>query len=286
MSAVSGTGRRLGSRPSSTSTPGTESSSPEPGTAAAHPGRPTTRRPYALSMLHCAACGRHLIGQAARYRHTFPCSDWLGAARPAPRAFRNASDHRHKGVSYPADSYEDLVRQALKHVSANAELAAAVIERLADDETAPDPVTLARIERDRENGNGPLSQGPRHHHPERPPCGRSTSRRVRPRAVHVDGPTPEEAVESLRELPQLWDDAEPSGRKLLAEALFDRIDVLGGRKVRLHPSASAKAQGWDRAWNGARLVVMVGARGSQADTIRVKAQSGSSSLTAVRRRSA
>ena len=24
-----------------------------------HPGRPTTRRPYALSMLHCAACGRH-----------------------------------------------------------------------------------------------------------------------------------------------------------------------------------------------------------------------------------
>jgi site-specific recombinase XerD len=52
-----------------------------------------------------------------------------------------------------------------------------------------------------------------------------------------------------------------SGRKLLAEALFERIEVLGARKVRLHPSASAKAQGWDRAWNGARLVVMVGARG-------------------------
>jgi hypothetical protein len=68
-------------------------------------------------------------------------------------------------------------------------------------------------------------------------------------------------VESLRELPQLWNDAEPSGRKLLAEALFERIDILGTRKVKLHPSASAKAQGWDRAWNGARLVVMVGARG-------------------------
>jgi len=114
---------------------------------------PTTevrRRPYALSMLHCSACGRHLIGQAARYRHTFPCSDWLGAARPTPRAFRNACDHRHKGVSYAADSYEDLVRQALKHVSANAELADAVVERLTDDETAPDPVTLARIERERD----------------------------------------------------------------------------------------------------------------------------------------
>jgi hypothetical protein len=43
-------------------------------------------------------------------------------------------------------------------------------------------------------------------------------------------------VESLRELPQLWDDAESSGCKLLAQALFDRIDVLGARKVRLHPS--------------------------------------------------
>jgi hypothetical protein len=84
------------------------------------------------------------------------------------------------------------------------------------------------------------------------------------KALHTDGPTPQEAVESLRELPELWDDAEPSGRKLLAESLFDRIDVLGARKVKLHPSASAKAQGWDRAWNGARLVVMVGARGVEA----------------------
>jgi len=81
------------------------------------------------------------------------------------------------------------------------------------------------------------------------------------KAVHADGLTREEAIESLRELPQLWNDAEPSGRKLLAEALFERIDILGTRKVKLHPSASAKAQGWDRAWNGARLVVMVGARG-------------------------
>jgi DNA invertase Pin-like site-specific DNA recombinase len=225
-----------------------------------HPGRPTTRRPYALSMLHCAACGRHLIGQAARYRHTFPCSDWLGAARPAPRVFRNSTDHRHKGVSYPADSYEGLVRQALKHVSANAELAGAVIDRLADDETAPDPVTLARIERDRENAMA------RYRRDRNTAALEATMRTLdqqesQAKAMHADGPTAEEAIESLRELPQLWNDAEPSGRKLQAEALFERIDILGTRKVKLHPSASAKAQGWDRAWNGARLVVMVGARG-------------------------
>jgi DNA invertase Pin-like site-specific DNA recombinase len=230
-----------------------------------HPGRPATRRPYALSMLHCAACGRHLIGQAARYRHTFPCPDWLGAARPAPRAFRNSTDHRHKGISYPADSYEGFVRQALAHVSANAELAAAVVERLADDAIAPDPVTLARIERDRESAMS------RYRRDRDTAALEATMRTLdqdesRARAAHSDGPTPEEAIESLRELPELWDDAEPSGRKLLAESLFDRIDVLGSRKVKLHPSASAKAQGWDRAWNGARLVVMVGARGFEPPT--------------------
>jgi hypothetical protein len=225
-----------------------------------HPGRPTARRPYALSMLHCAACGRHLIGQAGRYRHNFPCPEWLGAGRAARRVFRNSTDHRHKGVSYPASSFEGLVRQALGHVSANAELVAAVVGRLADDETAPDPVTLARIERDRETAMARYRR-------DRDPDALEATMRALDQEEHqamearADGPTPEEAVESLRELPKLWDDAEPSGRRLLAEALLDRIDVLGARKVKLHPSASAKAQGWDVAWNGARLVVMVGARG-------------------------
>ena len=228
-----------------------------------HPGRPTTRRPYALSMLHCSACGRHLIGQAARYRHTFPCADWLGAAHAAPRVYTNRTDRRHKGVSYAADAYEGLVRQALGHISANADLAAAVADRLTDDEVTPDPVALARIERGREAAMA------RYRRDRDPNVLEGTMRTLdqeeaRARAAHADGITPEEAIESLRELPSLWDDADPSGRKLLAEALFERIDVLGARKVRLHPSASAKAQGWDRAWNGVRLVVMVGARGVEA----------------------
>ncbi len=75
------------------------------------------------------------------------------------------------------------------------------------------------------------------------------------------GPTRAEAAAYLRDLARLWDDADGSGRKLLAEALFYRIDVLGAKRVNLHPSPSATAQGWAEAWNGARLVVMVGARG-------------------------
>ena len=101
-------------------------------------------------MLHCAACGRHLIGQQNRYRHTFPCPTWLAAATPARRAFRHATDHRHKGVSYPADAFEGIVHQALGHVSANAQLVADVVAGLAAEEAGPDPVTLARIEHDRD----------------------------------------------------------------------------------------------------------------------------------------
>ena len=75
------------------------------------------------------------------------------------------------------------------------------------------------------------------------------------RAAKSSGPTAAEAVAYLRDLATLWDQADGSERKILAEALFDRIDVLGAKRVNLHPSASAQAQGWGEAWNGARLVV-------------------------------
>ena len=141
----------------------------------------------------------------------------------------------------------------------NAELAGAVLDRLAADETGPDPVTLARIDRDRDAAMA------RYRRDRDPDALEATMRALdqdegRAREAGPGGPSPEESVEAMRDLPSLWDQAEPSGRKLLAEALFERIDILGSTKVKVHPSASAKAQGWDRAWNGARLVVMVGAR--------------------------
>ena len=81
-------------------------------------------------MLYCAACGRHLIGQQDRYRHNFACEEWLAAKASPRRAFRNAIDHWGKGMSYPADAFEGIVRQALTHVSANAKLSADVEGRL------------------------------------------------------------------------------------------------------------------------------------------------------------
>jgi len=84
------------------------------------------------------------------------------------------------------------------------------------------------------------------------------------RGATPDGPSAEEATEFLRNLPGLWDRPKPSGRKLLAEALFERIDVLGAGKAKLHPSASAKAQGGPRLGMGLDWLLWSGER-SQTD---------------------
>jgi DNA invertase Pin-like site-specific DNA recombinase len=230
-----------------------------------HPGRSTKWRTYALSMLYCAACGRHIIGQQNRYRHNFACEGWLAAKAPARRAFRHATDHRHRGMSYPADAFEGIVRQALSHVSANAKLVADVVGALSRQDPAPDPHLLSRIERERDAALG------RYRRDRDGAALDGAMRRLDAEArdgklAPLLGPTAAEAIAYLGDLPGLWDQADGSGRRLLAEALFDRIDVLGVRKVRIHPSASAQAQGWAEAWNGARLVVMVGARGFEPPT--------------------
>jgi DNA invertase Pin-like site-specific DNA recombinase len=225
-----------------------------------HPGRPTIRRTYALSMLYCGSCGRHLIGQQARYRHTFACPEWI-AARPAQTAaFRYAGDGRYKGLSYAADAYEGIVRRALSHVSAGADLAAKVVEGLSEGASGPDPETLARIERDREAAMARYRR-------DRNTRGLDEAMArldVEEAAAHErtdDGPTAAEAADRLRDLPKLWDDADGSGRRLLAEALFERLEVLGVRKLRIRPTPTAVRYGWADAWNGAKLLVMVGARG-------------------------
>ena len=225
-----------------------------------HPGRSTKWRTYALSMLYCAHCGRHLIGQQDRYRHNFACPEWI-AARSAPRrAFKHASDQRGKGLSYPANWYEGIVRQALAHVSAGADLVSEVVAGLGDDATEPAPETLARIERDREAALGRYRRC-RDTHVLDATMAQLDAEEAAARERVIDGPTAAEAVAYLRNLPALWDQAEGTGRKLLAEALFERVEVLGTRKVNIHPSASAIRYGWADAWRGVRLVVMVGARG-------------------------
>lgn len=64
---------------------------------ATNTGRPASpSRPYALSMLHCAACGVRLIGDTDYYRHYEPCTDFTSATPTWPRSWRGRRD----GKSY------------------------------------------------------------------------------------------------------------------------------------------------------------------------------------------
>jgi hypothetical protein len=59
-----------------------------------------------------------------------------------------------------------------------------------------------------------------------------------------------EVVAYLRDLPRLWDDA-PGSRRALAEALFERVEVLGLRRMRIEPTPSAVAAGLVEAFSRA-----------------------------------
>ena len=54
----------------------------------------------------------------------------------------------------------------------------------------------------------------------------------------------------LRDLPRLWDD-EPGSRRALAEALFERVEVLGLRQMWIEPTPSAIAAGLVEAFSRA-----------------------------------
>ena len=52
----------------------------------------------------------------------------------------------------------------------------------------------------------------------------------------------------LESLPDLWAKTSDAGRKAIAEAVFERIDVLGVTDYTFTLTAAAKARGWDAAF--------------------------------------
>ena len=103
------------------------------------------RRPYALDMLHCAACGKRLTGDTGYYRHREPCSSFV-AARP---------EHRGRGQSpghaYRRELYEQIVEELLAEASLGASVIAQVVGEVSRDAPGLDRSLLDRIagERDR-----------------------------------------------------------------------------------------------------------------------------------------
>lgn len=202
-------------------------------------GRPAIRRPYALSMLHCAGCGRRLIGDTGRYRHTDACSAFTAAAAPTRRTPRG----RHRvleGRSYAAAAYERLVREVLGRVALGADVIAEVVA----DTRAPEPDRLALLRVDRERDAAVV----RYRRDRDTGELAATMARLdvdEQRARDAQAPQalePAEVVAYLRDLPAVWD-AAPSSRRALAEALFERIEVLGLRSMRIQPTPAAAARG-------------------------------------------
>ena len=65
----------------------------------------------------------------------------------------------------------------------------------------------------------------------------------RPR--EMDGVPAEAAVRYLRELSATWRKADGGpGRRMLAEVLFSRVEVLGGREATIHLTEAALAHGF------------------------------------------
>ena len=61
-------------------------------------------------------------------------------------------------------------------------------------------------------------------------------------------PTAAEARAYLESLPDLWAKTSDAGRHAIAEAVFERIDVLGVTDYTVTLTAHAKARGWDTAF--------------------------------------
>jgi hypothetical protein len=62
------------------------------------------------------------------------------------------------------------------------------------------------------------------------------------RQPSADAMSAGEVVDYLRDLPRVWAEA-PTSRSRIAEALFERIEVLGFQRARVHPSGAAIGRG-------------------------------------------
>ena len=74
-------------------------------------------------------------------------------------------------------------------------------------------------------------------------------------------PTAAEARAYLESLPDLWERTSDAGRHAIAEAVFERIDVLGATDFTFMLTAHARARGWDAAFGAGVVRVKEGRSG-------------------------
>ena len=215
------------------------------------------RRPYALDMLHCAACGRRLTGDTGYYRHREPCRPFV-AARPEHRG-----RGRTLGHAYRRELYEQIVEELLAEASIGAPAIASVVGEVNRATPPPDRLAPDRIARERERAMARYLQ-----HRDGEALERTMTRLDQEQAAaetreRLDDIPADVAVRYVQDLPETWRRAEGgSGRQLLASALFDRIEVLGIREATVHLSAHAVRHGLAAALP-AELGILVSGRGER-----------------------
>lgn len=236
-------------------------------------GRPPVRRTYALSMLRCSACGRRLIGDTGRYRHTDVC-EAFASAHVAPKR-RGRGQHRTTvGNSYAADLYEQLVAAVLERIALGADVITEVLADPSRQAAEPDRVALARIERERDAVLAAYRRTRDAGELERVMARLDTEAEIA-RTLDVVEPLPAaEAVAFLRDLPAAWAAATWS-RRALAESLFASIDVLGLRTMRIEPTRHALERGLADAFQARTAGYGRGERaGTRANQLIVRAVPG------------
>lgn len=247
-------------------------------------GRPGLQaRPYGLTMLHCAACGRHLIGDTGRYRHVEPCESFLSVRREPRRRIRGQRKGQ-PGHSYRAAEYEAIVRDVLGEVSVGADRVERLVALTRD--PGPDHLALARIGRERDGALARYRRDRDARALEATMAALDEQERAAQETPGAVALPAGDVVELLRDLPRLWDEA-PTSRRALAESMFDRIEVLGLRRMRIVPTRAAIDAGLADAFSSASAGYGRGG-GSRADATRqirgcrVTVEGGRQGLVAVR----
>jgi DNA invertase Pin-like site-specific DNA recombinase len=222
-----------------------------------------TRRQYGLGgLLACAACGRRLIGHVGRYRHQDACAAFAAAAPRRLQRDGRTVDPRVRGESYKVTVYEDAIGLALGHVAVSARLKAAVVSEAVGrtGPGGPDALAQARLKRERERAALQYAKDRDLARLE------TTMARLDAEAAAAAErpsrlPSAAEARAYLESLPDLWAATSDAGRKAIAEAVFERIDVLGATDYTFTLTAAAKARGWDAAFGPGVLRLEQGGRG-------------------------
>lgn len=208
-----------------------------------------TKRQYGLGgLLTCAACGRRLIGHVGRYRHQDACDAFRAAAPRRVQRDGRTLDPRVRGESYKVSVYENAIGRAFEHVAVSARLKADTVAQATRPEgDGSNLMVKARIRRERERAALQFAKDR--------DLGRLEATMVRLDAEAQAAvvrpsrvPTAEEARAYLESLPELWAATSDAGRRAIAEAVFERIDVLGVTDYAFTLTAAAKTRGWDAAF--------------------------------------